>query len=39
MIEMAVQELWNAGAAAFATGPMLTVGAIEAIAAHAARPR
>ncbi|MBN9023802.1 MAG: acyl-CoA dehydrogenase family protein, partial [Rhizobiales bacterium] len=34
MIEMAVQELWNAGNAAFAVGPMLTVGAIEAIAAH-----
>jgi acyl-CoA dehydrogenase len=34
MIEMAVQELWNAGNAAFAVGPMLTVGAVEAIAAH-----
>ena len=34
MVEMAVQELWNAGNAAFAVGPMLTVGAIEAIAAH-----
>ena len=34
MVEMAVQELWNAGNAAFAVAPMLTVGAIEAIAAH-----
>ena len=33
-VEMAVQEMWNSGAAAFAVGPMLTVGAIEAIAAH-----
>ena len=35
MIGMAVQELWNAGAAAFAVGPMLTAGAIDAIEAHA----
>jgi alkylation response protein AidB-like acyl-CoA dehydrogenase len=34
-IGMAVQELWNAGAAAFAVGPMLTSGAIDAIEAHA----
>jgi len=34
MIEMAVQEQWNAGNAAFAVGPMLTAGAIEALAAH-----
>jgi alkylation response protein AidB-like acyl-CoA dehydrogenase len=34
-IQMALQEMWNSGAAAFATGPMLTVGAIEAIEAHA----
>ncbi len=34
MVEMAVQELWNGGNAAFAVGPMLTVGAIEALAAH-----
>ena len=33
-VEMAVQEMWNAGAAAFAVGPMLTVGAIEAISVH-----
>ncbi|MCB1499645.1 MAG: acyl-CoA dehydrogenase family protein, partial [Bauldia sp.] len=33
-IEMAVQEMWNSGAAAFAVAPMLTVGAIEAIDAH-----
>src|ERR1700736_4293469 len=35
MIGMAVQELWNAGAAAFAVGPMLTAGAIDALEAHA----
>ncbi len=35
VLQMAVQELWNAGSAAFATGPMLTAGAIDAIAAHA----
>jgi hypothetical protein len=34
MVEMAAQELWNGGNAAFAVGPMLTVGAIEALAAH-----
>ncbi len=34
MLEMAVQELWNAGNAAFAVGPMLGVGATEALAAH-----
>ncbi len=34
MVEMAVQELWNWGNAAFAVGPMLTAGAIEALAAH-----
>ena len=36
IVGMAVQELWNAGAAAFAVGPMLTGGAIEALVAHAA---
>src|SRR5579871_4660527 len=35
MLGMAVQELWNAGAAAFAVAPMLTAGAIDAIEAHA----
>ncbi len=35
MLQAAVQEIWNAAAAAFATGPMLTAGAIEALAAHA----
>jgi len=35
MIGMAVQELWNAGAAAFAVGPMLTAGAIDTLEAHA----
>ncbi len=34
IVEMAVQELWNAGSAAFATGPMLTAGAITALDAH-----
>ncbi len=35
VVQMAVQELWNAGNAAFATGPMLTAGAIDLIGAHA----
>ncbi len=35
VLQMAVQELWNASNAAFATGPMLTAGAIDAITAHA----
>jgi acyl-CoA dehydrogenase len=34
MVQAAAQELWNFGAAAFATGPMLTAGAIEALVAH-----
>ena len=34
-VQIAVQEIWNAANAAFATGPMLTAGAIEALAAHA----
>jgi alkylation response protein AidB-like acyl-CoA dehydrogenase len=33
-LAMAVQELWNGGSAAFALAPMLTGGAIEALAAH-----
>jgi len=35
MIRTAVDELWHAGSAAFAGGPMLTAGAIEALQAHA----
>ncbi len=35
MLAVAVQEFWNAGCASFATGPMLTGGAIDTIAAHA----
>jgi len=35
VVEMAAQELWNAGSAAFATGPMLTTGAVTALDAHA----
>jgi alkylation response protein AidB-like acyl-CoA dehydrogenase len=34
-VQIAVQELWNAANPAFAVGPMLTAGAIEALAAHA----
>lgn len=34
-VHAAVQELWNAGSASFAAGPMLTAGAIEALEAHA----
>ncbi|MBN8996724.1 MAG: acyl-CoA dehydrogenase [Rhizobiales bacterium] len=33
-LAMAVQEMWNAGSAAFALAPMLTAGAIEALDAH-----
>jgi len=35
MLHVALQELWNAGSAAFAVGPMLTASAIEALTAHA----
>lgn len=35
VVEMAVQDIWNAGSAAFALGPMLTTGAISALEAHA----
>jgi len=35
VVEMAAQELWNAGSTAFATGPMLTTGAVTALDAHA----
>jgi alkylation response protein AidB-like acyl-CoA dehydrogenase len=35
MVHTALQELWNAGAASFAVGPMLTMSAIEALEAHA----
>ncbi len=34
LLAMAVQEMWNAGSAAFALVPMLTHGAIETLAAH-----
>ena len=35
ILQAAVAEFWNSGSAAFAVGPMLTAGAIEALAAHA----
>jgi len=35
MVQIAVQELWNSGSPAFAVGPMLTAGGIEALDAHA----
>jgi acyl-CoA dehydrogenase len=35
LVHAALQELWNAGSAAFAVGPILTAGAIEALNAHA----
>ncbi len=35
MLNMALFDLWNAASPAFAIGPVLTIGAIEAIAAHA----
>jgi hypothetical protein len=34
-LHVAVQEFWNAGCASFATGPMLTGGAIDTLVAHA----
>ena len=34
-VQMAVQEIWNAANPAFAVGPMLTAGAVDALAAHA----
>ncbi len=34
VVQMAVQELWNAANPAFAVGPMLTASAIEALATH-----
>lgn len=37
LLDMAVQEVWNGGAAAFATGTMLTGGAILALEAHASQ--
>lgn len=36
MLLAATQEMWNSASMAFGIGPTLTVGAIEAIAAHAA---
>jgi alkylation response protein AidB-like acyl-CoA dehydrogenase len=35
MLLVATQEMWNGGSMAFAIGPTLTVGAIEALATHA----
>jgi acyl-CoA dehydrogenase len=37
VVQIAVQELWNAANAAFAVGPMLTAGAVEALATHGDR--
>ena len=34
MLQAAVEEIWNAANPAFATGPMLTAGAIKTLAAH-----
>ena len=34
MLGVAAMEMWNAGAVAFALGPMLTMGAVEAVEAH-----
>ncbi len=34
-LNAALNDLWNSGSAAFAVGPMLTAGAVDAIAAHA----
>jgi alkylation response protein AidB-like acyl-CoA dehydrogenase len=34
ILQMALQEEWNAACAAFAAGPMLTAGAIDALLAH-----
>ena len=36
LLHAAVQEMWNSGSSAFAAGPMLTAGAIEALEAHGA---
>lgn len=34
MLHVATMEMWNSGSMAFAIGPTLTIGAVEAIAAH-----
>ena len=34
MLAVATFEMWNSGAMAFALGPTLTVGAVEALARH-----
>ncbi len=34
MLHVAVMEMWNAGSMAFALGPMLTMGAVEALEKH-----
>lgn len=36
MLQTALQELWHSGSASFASGPMLTTGAIETLEAYAA---
>ena len=35
MLSVAAMEMWNSGSMAFALGPTLTIGAIEALEAHA----
>lgn len=37
-LHIAAMEIWNAGSMAFALAPMLTAGAIEALAAHGSEP-
>ncbi|HSM43001.1 MAG TPA: acyl-CoA dehydrogenase [Afifellaceae bacterium] len=37
MLSIATQEMWNAASMSYAVGPMLTIGAIEAISAHASQ--
>ncbi|MBT9288416.1 acyl-CoA dehydrogenase [Prosthecodimorpha staleyi] len=34
MLSVVAQEMWNSGSMAFAVGPTLTIGAVEALAAH-----
>ncbi len=36
MLHVATMEMWNSGSMAFAIGPTLTIGAVEALAAHGA---
>ena len=37
MVSMAVHEMWHSGSVAFALGPVLTHGAVEALEAHGSR--